>query len=94
MAAGAVAFNGTEISLTVFQRIAHGKILRHAHQRVIYRTVPVGMVFADDITDHTGAFLVRTGIGIRHLRLREQDTPVHRLETVARVGNGAPYNDA
>ena len=52
------------------------------------------MVFADDITDHTGAFLVRTGIGIRHLRLREQDTPVHRLETVARVGNGAPYNDA
>ena len=44
-------------------------------RQVIYRTVPVGMVFADDITDHTGAFLVRTGIGIRHLRLREQDTP-------------------
>jgi hypothetical protein len=49
-----IAVDRTKIALPVDKRGAHGKILRHAHQRVVNRLVAVRMVFTDHVTDDAG----------------------------------------
>ena len=51
MAAGAIAVHRAEIALPVDQRQTHGKILRHAHQRVVDRGVAMRMIVAHDVAD-------------------------------------------
>ena len=53
---GVIAVDIAEIALAVDQRIAHGEFLRETHQRVIDGLVAMGMVFADDVAHHAGAF--------------------------------------
>jgi len=48
-----VAVDGAEVALPIHQRIAHGKILRHTHQGVIYRRIAMRVIFTDDVTDDT-----------------------------------------
>ena len=52
---GVIAVDIAEIALPVDQRIAHGEILRQAHQRVIDRLVAMGMERAHHIAHHLGA---------------------------------------
>ena len=54
---GVIAVDIAEIALALDQRIAHGEILGQAHQRVIDRLVAMGMIFADHVAHHAGAFL-------------------------------------
>ena len=80
-----IAVDIAEISLAVDQRIALREILREAHERVIDRLVAMRVKFADDVADHARAFLERgAGIEVQLLHRIEQ-TPMHRLEAVARV---------
>ena len=58
---GVIAIDIAEIALAFDQRIAQGEILGQAHQRFIDRQVAMGMIFADDIADHAGAFLEAGG---------------------------------
>ena len=58
---GIIAVDVAEIALPVDQRIAKGEILREADHRVIDARVAVRMIFADDIADDAGAFLVGAG---------------------------------
>ena len=53
-----IAVDRTEIALAVDQRQAHGKILRHAHQRVVDRLVAMRMIFADDVADDVRGFQI------------------------------------
>ena len=61
---GVIAVDIAEIALAVDQRIAHGEILRQAHQRVIDRLVAMGMEGAHDVAHHLGGFL-EGGVGIK-----------------------------
>ncbi len=80
-----IAVDRAEIALAVDQRQAHGKVLRHAHQRVVDRLVPVRMVFADDVADDARRFAIRLVPFVAVLVHRIEDAPVHGLEAVARV---------
>ena len=82
---GAVAVDIAEIALPLDQRIARGKILREAHQRVIDRLVAMRMERAHHVADDLGAFLERrAGIEPQDVHAVE-DAPMHRLQPVARV---------
>ena len=57
---GRVAVDASEVALTVDQRHTHGKILRHADQRIVNRGIAVRMIFTDHFADHTRAFHMGT----------------------------------
>ena len=80
-----VGIDRAEIALAVDQRQAHGKILRHAHQRVIDRLVAMRMIFADDVADDARGFAIRPVPFVAVLVHRKEDAAMHRLEAVARV---------
>src|SRR6266567_3529930 len=87
---GGIAVAIAEVPLSVDQRIALGKILGEAHERVVHRLVAVRMEFADDVADHPRAFLEpRTGLETQLLH-RVQEPPVNGLEPVARIRQRAP----
>ena len=87
---GIIAVDVAEVPLSIDQRIALGKILGEAHERVVHRLVAVRMEFADDVADHPRAFLERrTGVETQLLH-RVQEPPVNGLEPVARVRQRAP----
>ena len=88
-----VAVDGTEVALAVHQGIAHGKFLRHAHQGVIDRQIAVRVILTDDVTDDARGFLVRPVVIVGQFVLGEHDSPVHGLQAVAGVRNGAPDDD-
>src|SRR5712692_7488396 len=48
------------------------------------------MVFADDVADYTRAFLVGLVISVAEFVHGPEYTPVHRLQSVAHVGQRAP----
>ena len=54
---GGIPVDVAEVALPVHQRIAYGEALGKANQGVVDGGIPVGVVFADDIADHAGAFL-------------------------------------
>ena len=90
----AVAVARAEVADAVDQRIAQGKVLRHAHHRFIGRTVAVRMVFAENLADHARR-LHRLGIGRQaHLFHRKQNPPLHRLLAVAHIGQRPPLDHA
>jgi hypothetical protein len=71
--------------LAIHQRIAVGKILRQAHQRLIDRDFAVRMELADDVADHASALLEgRARIEVQLAHGVEQPA-VHGLQAVAHV---------
>ena len=52
-----VAIHGTEVALTINERVAHGEILRHADQGVVDRGVAVRVQLTHDVADHARGFL-------------------------------------
>jgi hypothetical protein len=54
----------------------------------------VRVVLADHVTDDARRLLVRPVPVVVELVHREQDAPVHRLEAVAGIGQGAPHDHA
>ena len=89
-----IAVDRAEIALPVDQRQAHGKILRHAHQRVIDRLVAVRMIFTDDVADDARRFAVWLVPLVAVLVHRIEDAAMHRLEPVARIGQRTRHDHA
>ena len=56
---GVVAVYRAEVALAVYQHIAHGEVLRHAHDGVVYGDVAVRVVFTNHIADNTRRFFIR-----------------------------------
>ena len=54
-----VAVDRAEVALAVDQRVAHGEVLRHAHQRLVGRRVAVRVVLAQHVADDARALHVR-----------------------------------
>src|SRR5699024_1142798 len=65
-----------------------------AHDRVIHGRIAVRMIFADDIADHAGRFLVRLVPVVAQFAHGVEHTPVHRLETVAHIRQRPADDDA
>ena len=89
-----VAIDGSEVTLAVDQQITHRKRLRHAHDGVVHRRIAVRMVFTDHIADDTRRFLIGTVPVVAQFAHRIQDPPVHRLQAVADIGQGASHDYA
>jgi len=89
-----IAVDRAEIALAVDERQAHGKLLRHAHQRVVDRLVAVGVIFTDDVADDARRLAVRLVPVIAVLLHRVEDAPMHGLEPVAHVGKRARHDHA
>ena len=49
----AVAVDRAEVAVALYERIARGEVLRHAHHCVVNRAVAVGMVLAHAVADDT-----------------------------------------
>ena len=89
-----IAVDRAVVALPVDQRQAHGEILRHAHQRVVDRLVAVRVILTHHVADHARrlhVFLVGRMPVLVH---RIEDAPMHRLETVTRVGQRARHDHA
>ena len=87
---GAIAVDVAEIALAVDERVARGKVLREAHQRVVDRLVAVRVERAHHVADDLGALAERgAGIEPQHLHPIE-NAPVHRLQPVARIRERPP----
>ena len=91
---GGVAVDGTEVSLAVNERVAHGEVLRQADQCVIQCAVAVRVVLTHDFTDDRGALAIRGASGEAHLAHGVEDAAVDRLEAVTHVWKGAGHDHA
>ena len=90
---GAVTVAAAEVALTVDQRVAQRKVLRHAHQRVVGRLVAVRMEAAQHVADHPGALdrlgrtrSARPAVAQAHALHRIKDAPLHGFGAVADIG--------
>jgi len=91
---GGVAVNRTEIALPVDQQVPQGESLGHAHDGVVNRGVAVGVVLADDVTHDACRLFIRLVVVVAQLVHGVQHAPVHRLEAVTHIGQGAANDDA
>ena len=89
-----IAVDRAEIALPVDQRRAHGKVLRHAHKRVVDRLVAMRMVFADDVADDARGFAIGLVPVVAVLVHRKENAAMHRLQTVAHIGQRALHDHA
>jgi hypothetical protein len=80
--------------LPVDEQVAHRERLRHADDRVVDRDVAVRVVLTDDVADDARRLLVGTVIVVAELAHRVQHAPVHRLQSVANIGQSAADDDA
>jgi hypothetical protein len=81
----AIAVDRTEVTLAIYQQVAQGKRLSHPNDGVVHRSVAVRVILTDHVTDNTGRFLVRLVPVVTQLAHREQHTPVHGLQAIARI---------
>ena len=87
-----ITIHRAEVAVPVDQGHAHVEVLGHPHQGVVHRRVAVGVVFAEHFTHHPGAFAVRAVAGETQLVHRVENAPVHRLETIAGIGQGPAHD--
>ena len=79
--------------MAVDEHAAHGEILPHAHQGIVHAGVPVGVVLAQHVPHGGGAFLIGIGVGKTAFVHGVQDAPVHGLQPVPHVRQGAAHDD-
>ena len=89
---GIVAVDIAEIALSVDERIAHCEILRQSCHRIIDRGIPMGMVITHHVAADLGGFAEAPGRTQLQLAHGIQNPAVHRLETVARIGQCAMHD--
>ena len=88
-----VAVHGAEVAVAVDEHVAHGKVLRQTHHRVVHGRVAVGMVPAEHVADAGGGFFERLIRGQIVLIHGVEDAAVHGLETVAHIRQRTPDDD-
>src|SRR5699024_8772128 len=89
-----ITVDGTEVALAVYQYIAHGKILRHANDRIVDRRITVRVIFTDDIAHYAGRFLVRPVPVVGQLLHGVEHPAMYRSQTVPDIGQSAPDDHA
>ena len=87
----AVPVHAAEVALALHQQVAGVEVLCKAHHGVVDRSVPVGVVFAQHVAHYAGGLMEGLIRGEALLSHRVQYAPVHRLEAVPHIGQGAVY---
>ena len=83
---GLIAIYVAEIALPVDERVAHGKVLRQADQRIVDRLIAMRVETADHVTDDLGRLAIGA-VGIEAQQTHHmQDAAMHGLQTVAGIG--------
>ena len=88
-----IAVHGTEVSLSFHKRHVDGKVLRKSYQRVVNRTVAVGVIFTHDLAYDTGALFGGLVVGVVHIVHCIQYPSVNGFQSVSHIGNGTAYVD-
>ena len=86
---GRIAFDGTEIALSIHEPFAHRPRLRHVHERRINHRFAVRMVIAAGVAADLGALAVLAVGKQRKIMHGQQNAALRRLEAVARIRQGA-----
>ena len=81
----AVAVHGTEVAVTVYQRISCGPLLGHIDQRTIDGAVTVRVVFTHRITDNTRTFSVGLVRAVVQLDHGIEHSSLYRFQTVSYI---------
>ena len=89
----AVAVDRPEVALTVDERITHREVLRHAHDRLIRRTVAVRMEFTEHFTHHTGSLLRGRTPDVADFLHRVQHAAMNGLQPVTNVRKRTSHDD-
>ena len=89
-----IVIHRTEVAVAVDERHAHGKVLRHAHQRVVDGGITVGVVLTEHLTHHTGALSIGPITRQAQLVHGVQDPPVHGFQTIAGIGQRPSHDHA
>ena len=87
-----VAVNGTEVTLTGNKRIAHRKVLREAHQRLVGSLVAMRVVLTDHVTHNTRALFGGIIEGVVELVHRVQNAAVHGLKAVTHIRKSTAHD--
>ena len=89
----AVAVHRAEVALPFHKQITRVEVLRKAHHGIIHGRIAVRMVFAQHVA-HDARALVERLVGRKALLIHGiKDTPVHRLQPVAHIGQRAVDDD-
>ena len=91
---GGVAVNGSEVSLTINEWMAHGEVLRQSDECVIKCAVAVWVVLTHDFTDDRGALAIRGASGEAHFAHGVENAAVNRLEAVTHIWKGTCHDHA
>ena len=89
-----IPVDGSEVALPVHQHVAQGEGLRHAHDGVVHRGIPVGVVLADYIAYDARRFLVGLVPVVAEFTHRVERAPMHRLESVTHIRQGPTHDHA
>ena len=82
---GRIAIDGAKVALAINQHVAHGEVLRHAHQRLVSRRVAVRVVLTQHLTHHPRALHIGAVPDVVGLMHGKQHPAVHRLESVTHI---------
>ena len=88
-----ITVNRAKVTVTVGEHVAHGKILRHAHDRIVDRAVTMRVVLTEDFADDARRLLVRLARTHARFLHRIEDAAMHRLQTVTHIRQGAGDDD-
>ena len=88
-----VAVQGTEVPLSVHERVPHREVLRHADDRVVDGRIAVRVVLAHDVPDDARGFSVRLVVGVALVPHAVQAAAMDRLQPVADVGERPSDDD-
>ena len=91
---GRVAVDRTKVSLPIDEWMAHGEILRKAHECVVECAVSVRVVLTHHLADDRGALAIGGSCGEAHLAHGVQDAAVYWLQPVANIRECARDDDA
>ncbi len=89
-----IAVDRAEVALPIDQRVAHGEVLRHAHQRLVGRRIAVRVVLPQHLADDARALHIRPVPHVVGLVHGEENSAVHGLQAVAHIGQRTPHDHA
>ena len=80
--------------MTVCQHVAHGKILCHADNRIIYRAITVRVIFTKNLAHNTGRLLVWLAGGHACLLHSIQYSSMNRLQSITDIWQSSGHDYA
>ena len=90
----AVPVDTTEVSMPVDQRVPRVPLLGQIYESPVNGGIPVGMVLTHGIADDSGALPVGLVRRVGELDHGIEHTPLHRLQAVPYIGQGAGSDNA